>query len=36
MMSDPYEILGISRNATDEEVKKPTASSAASIIRTQM
>lgn len=26
MARDPYEVLGVSRNASDEEIKKPTES----------
>ncbi len=35
-MNDPYKILGVSPTATDDEVKKPTASSPENIIRTNM
>lgn len=35
-MFDPYSILGVSRDASDEEIKRHTESSAGSIIRMQI
>lgn len=34
MARDPYEVLGVSRNASDEEIKKPTESLQRNITQT--
>lgn len=36
MMTDPYEVLGLKRGASDEEIKKHIEDLAGNIIRTPM